>query len=52
MCPTTSIAGRARLTFNGITRYGNGATSLIGGNELSFRGMMRGRGANKGQQSY
>ncbi len=23
------------LTFNGITAYGNGATSLIGGDELS-----------------
>ena len=32
------ILGRAwwaRFTFNGITRYGNGATSLIGGDELS-----------------
>jgi hypothetical protein len=26
---------RARFTFNGITAYGNGATSLIGGDELS-----------------
>jgi hypothetical protein len=25
----------ARFTFNGITRYGNGAHSLIGGDELS-----------------
>jgi hypothetical protein len=25
----------ARFTFNGITAYGNGATSLIGGDELS-----------------
>ncbi|MCP9883731.1 hypothetical protein KBY97_01130 [Synechococcus sp. ATX 2A4] len=26
---------RARFTFNDITAYGNGATSLIGGDELS-----------------
>ena len=33
--PDWSSAWWARFTFNGITAYGNGAYSLIGGDELS-----------------
>ncbi len=33
--PNWSSAWWARFTFNGITAYGNGAYSLIGGDELS-----------------
>jgi hypothetical protein len=56
-----SIADRKRtvgkvLNGNGITRYGNGDYSLIGGDELSDRGSVSGRGWGsgviKGMQSY
>jgi hypothetical protein len=44
------------LTGNGITRCGNGATSLIGGDEQSDRGNVSGRewgsGAIKRKQRY
>ncbi|MFN9932172.1 MAG: hypothetical protein ACK55R_04310 [Cyanobacteriota bacterium] len=44
------------LTVNGITPYGNGAYSLIGGDELSDRGNVSGRewgsGAIKRKQRY
>ena len=44
------------LTGNGITRYGNGAYALIGGEELCERGNVSGRewgsGVIEGKQSY
>jgi hypothetical protein len=46
----------AGFTFNGITAYGNGAYSLIGGDELSDRGNVSGRewgsGVIEGKQRY
>jgi hypothetical protein len=46
----------AAFTFNGITRFGNGAYALIGGDELSERGNVSGRewgsGGIEGKQRY
>ncbi len=49
------MVGRVH-TGNGITRFGNGAYALIGGDELSDRGNVSGRewgsGVIEGKQHY